>query len=179
MPKAIRVDEPFQPSRSKAHRPSARRLSLAKRPCTRAVSASDGRFGVGGVPGAHGVARKESSSPPLYCAIEASRSFLNASGLCHGQAGCRRCRRRGSSSATTIARTGARRSTVAEHRAQNIHLRGGVSEAEFVKLRTGRDATLPLPDRILFALQVNLRDGRLPPPESDGRSYFKVPANRF
>jgi glyoxylase-like metal-dependent hydrolase (beta-lactamase superfamily II) len=69
--------------------------------------------------------------------------------------------------------------TVAEHKARNIHLRGGVSEAEFVKLRTGRDATLPLPDRILFALQVNLRGGRLPPPESDGRSYFKVPADRF
>jgi glyoxylase-like metal-dependent hydrolase (beta-lactamase superfamily II) len=69
--------------------------------------------------------------------------------------------------------------TVAEQKARNIHLRGGVSEAAFVKLRTGRDATLPLPDRILFALQVNLRGGRLPPPESDGRNYFKVPANRF
>jgi glyoxylase-like metal-dependent hydrolase (beta-lactamase superfamily II) len=69
--------------------------------------------------------------------------------------------------------------TVAEHKAGNIHLSGGVSETEFVKLRTTRDATLPLPDRMLFALQVNLRGGRLPPPESDGRSYFKVPANRF
>jgi glyoxylase-like metal-dependent hydrolase (beta-lactamase superfamily II) len=69
--------------------------------------------------------------------------------------------------------------TVAEHKARNIHLKDGVSETEFVKLRTRRDATLPLPDRMLFALQVNLRGGRLPPPESDGRHYFKVPANRF
>jgi glyoxylase-like metal-dependent hydrolase (beta-lactamase superfamily II) len=69
--------------------------------------------------------------------------------------------------------------TVAEHKANNIHLKGGVGEAEYVKLRTERDATLPLPDRILCALQVNLRGGRLPEPEADGRSYFKVPANRF
>jgi glyoxylase-like metal-dependent hydrolase (beta-lactamase superfamily II) len=69
--------------------------------------------------------------------------------------------------------------TVAEHKAGNIHLKGGVGEAEYVKLRTERDRTLPLPDRMLCALQVNLRGGRLPEPESDGRSYFKVPANWF
>jgi glyoxylase-like metal-dependent hydrolase (beta-lactamase superfamily II) len=69
--------------------------------------------------------------------------------------------------------------TVAEQKRRNTHLSGGVSESDFVKLRTERDATLPLPDRMLFALQVNLRGGRLPPPESDGRSYFKVPANHF
>lgn len=69
--------------------------------------------------------------------------------------------------------------TVAEHKAKNTHLKGGTSEADYVKLREARDDTLPLPDRILFALQVNLRGGRLPPPENDGRSYFKVPANRF
>lgn len=69
--------------------------------------------------------------------------------------------------------------TVAEHKAGNAHLKGDVSEAEFVRLRKERDATLPLPDRILFALQVNLRGGRLPEAESDGRSYFKIPADRF
>ncbi len=69
--------------------------------------------------------------------------------------------------------------SVAEHKAKNIHVRDGVSEAQFVKLRTQRDKTLSLPDRMLHALQVNLRGGRLPAPESDGHSYFKIPANRF
>lgn len=69
--------------------------------------------------------------------------------------------------------------TVAEHKASNAHMGGGTSRADFIALRDARDATLPLPDRILHALQVNLRAGRLPEPESDGRSYFKIPANRF
>lgn len=69
--------------------------------------------------------------------------------------------------------------TVAEHKRSNIHLKDGASREEFMKVRDERDATLPLPDRILFALQVNLRGGRLPEPESDGNSYFKIPANRF
>lgn len=68
--------------------------------------------------------------------------------------------------------------TVAEHKAKNPHL-AGKSEAEFIELRETRDATLELPDRILFALQYNLRGGRLAEPEADGRSYFKIPANRF
>lgn len=70
-------------------------------------------------------------------------------------------------------------STVAEQNAENIHVKDGISEADFVKLRTERDKTLPLPDRMLHALQVNLRGGRLPEPESDGRSYLKIPVNRF
>jgi glyoxylase-like metal-dependent hydrolase (beta-lactamase superfamily II) len=69
--------------------------------------------------------------------------------------------------------------TVAEHKAANIHVKDGVSQDQFVKLRTERDKTLSLPDRMLHALQVNLRGGRLPEPENDGRSYFKIPANRF
>jgi glyoxylase-like metal-dependent hydrolase (beta-lactamase superfamily II) len=69
--------------------------------------------------------------------------------------------------------------TVAEHKARNKHMGGGITEADFRKLRDARDATLALPDRMLHALQVNLRGGRLPEPESDGRSYFKIPANRF
>ncbi len=69
--------------------------------------------------------------------------------------------------------------TVAEHKATNIHLKGGVSREDFMKVRDERDAGLPLPDRILYALQVNLRGGRLPEPEGDGNSYFKIPANRF
>jgi len=69
--------------------------------------------------------------------------------------------------------------TVAEHKAHNKHLKGGTSEDDFVKLRERRDATLALPARMLHALQVNLRGGRLPEPEADGHSYFKIPANRL
>jgi glyoxylase-like metal-dependent hydrolase (beta-lactamase superfamily II) len=70
-------------------------------------------------------------------------------------------------------------STVAEQRASNIHVKDGISESEFVKLRTARDRTLPLPDRMLHALQVNLRGGRLPTPDSDGHHYLRIPVNRF
>lgn len=70
-------------------------------------------------------------------------------------------------------------SSVAQQRAHNIHIGGGVPTAEFVKLREERDLTLDLPDRMLHALQVNLRGGRLPEPEADGHVYFKIPANRF
>ncbi|WP_182911570.1 MBL fold metallo-hydrolase [Paracoccus sp. JM45] len=70
-------------------------------------------------------------------------------------------------------------STVAEQRAYNAHIGGETSRADFVALRSARDATLPLPDRMLHALQVNLRAGRLPDVEADGHSYFKIPANKF
>lgn len=69
--------------------------------------------------------------------------------------------------------------TVAEQRATNKHLKGGVTETAYRKVRDDRDATLSLPGRMLHALQVNLRGGRLPEPEADGHSYFKIPANRF
>jgi glyoxylase-like metal-dependent hydrolase (beta-lactamase superfamily II) len=70
-------------------------------------------------------------------------------------------------------------STVREQKTSNKHLAGGVAKPEYVKVRQERDATLNLPDRMLHALQVNLRGGRLPEPEADGNSYFKIPANRF
>ncbi|MGI3168906.1 MBL fold metallo-hydrolase [Pseudooceanicola sp. C21-150M6] len=69
--------------------------------------------------------------------------------------------------------------TVADHRANNKHIGGGVSMSQFRALRDERDATLKLPDRMLYALQVNLRGGRLAPVEDDGQSYFKIPANTF
>jgi len=69
--------------------------------------------------------------------------------------------------------------TVADHRANNKHIGGNVTQAEYRKLRDDRDATLALPDRMLHALQVNLRAGQLPPPEADGHSYYKIPANKF
>ncbi|MGY9045509.1 hypothetical protein P775_02595 [Puniceibacterium antarcticum] len=70
-------------------------------------------------------------------------------------------------------------STVKEQRAHNTHIGGGVTEADYRKLRDARDSTLNLPARMLHALQVNLRGGRLPDPEQDGQRYYKIPANRF
>lgn len=69
--------------------------------------------------------------------------------------------------------------TVAEHKASNIHVKDGTKREEWIERRNKRDATLALPDRILAALQVNLRGGRLPAPENDGRHYLKLPVNRF
>ncbi|MBV9735472.1 MAG: MBL fold metallo-hydrolase [Acidisphaera sp.] len=66
-------------------------------------------------------------------------------------------------------------STVAAQRAANVHVRDGVSEEEFVALRTARDAKLEMPTLILPAVQVNMRAGNLPPPEDNGVSYLKIP----
>lgn len=67
--------------------------------------------------------------------------------------------------------------TVVEQRARNIHIRDGVSEEEFVALRTQRDATLEMPVLILPAVQVNIRAGEMPPEEANGVSYLKIPLN--
>jgi glyoxylase-like metal-dependent hydrolase (beta-lactamase superfamily II) len=69
--------------------------------------------------------------------------------------------------------------TVAEQKASNVHLKGDCTEEAFVKLREGRDAELAMPRLILHALQVNINAGRLPPPESNGTSYLKIPLNRL
>src|SRR5215831_3952411 len=69
-------------------------------------------------------------------------------------------------------------STVAAQRAHNLHLKN-CDESKFVKLRTERDRSLPMPALMLSALQVNLAGGRLPPPESNGRRYLKIPLNAF
>ena len=69
--------------------------------------------------------------------------------------------------------------TVAEHRARNPHVGAGATKESFVAVREARDATLALPDRMLFALQVNLRGGRLPEPGPDGRRRYLIPADRF
>lgn len=68
---------------------------------------------------------------------------------------------------------------VAEHRARNVHVKDGTTKDEFVRVRTERDRGLPLPARMLAALQVNLRGGRLPEPESDGARYLKIPLDKF
>jgi glyoxylase-like metal-dependent hydrolase (beta-lactamase superfamily II) len=67
--------------------------------------------------------------------------------------------------------------TVAAEREHNIHIHDGVSEAEFVKLRAERDATLEMPMLILPSVQVNMRAGDFPPEESNGVSYLKLPLN--
>ncbi len=69
--------------------------------------------------------------------------------------------------------------TVAEHRARNIHWKGAPSRAEYRSVRDARDATLPLPKLMLAVLQVNIRGGRLPEAEDNGRSYLKLPLNYF
>lgn len=70
-------------------------------------------------------------------------------------------------------------STVAEQRARNVHVHEGVTEDAFVQMRKARDATLEPPVLILPSLQVNIRAGALPPPESDGHRYLKLPINRL
>jgi glyoxylase-like metal-dependent hydrolase (beta-lactamase superfamily II) len=66
-------------------------------------------------------------------------------------------------------------STVAQQRAENIHLCKARTEEEFVRLREARDRELPMPNLILHSLQVNIRGGRLPEPEENGRRYLKIP----
>lgn len=67
--------------------------------------------------------------------------------------------------------------TVAEQRANNIHIHQGVDEDSFVKMREARDATLDMPVLILPSVQVNMRSGHFPEPEDNGVSYLKIPLN--
>jgi glyoxylase-like metal-dependent hydrolase (beta-lactamase superfamily II) len=67
--------------------------------------------------------------------------------------------------------------TVAAERAHNIHVRDGVSEDEFVAMRTARDKTLGMPKLIIPAIQVNMRGGSLPEADASGRRFLKVPIN--
>jgi len=69
------------------------------------------------------------------------------------------------------------KTTVAEERARNVHVHDGVSEDEFVAMRTARDKTLEMPVLILPSVQVNLRAGHMPPPEDNGKTYLKLPIN--
>jgi glyoxylase-like metal-dependent hydrolase (beta-lactamase superfamily II) len=66
-------------------------------------------------------------------------------------------------------------STVDEQKRANTHFRDNPSREAYVALRETRDRTLPMPRLILHALQVNIRGGRLPAPENDGRSYLRIP----
>ncbi len=67
--------------------------------------------------------------------------------------------------------------TVADEHANNVHVREGITEDEFVAMRIARDATLGMPKLILPAIQINMRGGRLPEPDAQHRHFLKVPIN--
>ncbi|MDE1941524.1 MAG: MBL fold metallo-hydrolase [Betaproteobacteria bacterium] len=69
--------------------------------------------------------------------------------------------------------------TVAEQRTDNLQARDAISEEEFVALRHARDATLTAPALLLPSVQINMRAGHRPPPESNGVSYLKIPLDRL
>jgi len=69
--------------------------------------------------------------------------------------------------------------TVAEEKANNIHVGAGKTKEEFVKFRTERDAQLDMPKLIIPSLQVNMRAGELPPKDKDGKTFLKVPINEL
>lgn len=74
-------------------------------------------------------------------------------------------------------RTAIWESTVAQQRAHNIHVHDGIDENAFVSMRNRRDATLDMPNLLLPSIQVNIRAGKLPPVETNGVAYFKIPVN--
>lgn len=69
--------------------------------------------------------------------------------------------------------------TLRAQKRENIHVRAGIGEDEYVALREARDATLPMPALILPAVQTNLRAGALPAPEDNGVRYLKIPLDRL
>ena len=69
--------------------------------------------------------------------------------------------------------------SIGEQKRANIHVRDGITEAEFVAMRTARDATLAMPALILPAVQVNIRAGALPDAEDNGVRYLKLPVDRI
>ncbi len=71
------------------------------------------------------------------------------------------------------------RTTVAAQKQGNLHVRDGISQAAFVKMRTERDATLAVPRLILPSIQVNIRAGALPKADEQGRRYLKIPLDQL
>lgn len=65
--------------------------------------------------------------------------------------------------------------TIGAERVGNVHVHEGVDEDSFAAMRTGRDATLSMPKLILPSIQVNMRGGRLPEPDTNGTRYLKLP----
>ena len=69
--------------------------------------------------------------------------------------------------------------TIGASKAHNLQLRADTPRAAFVNFRTARDRTLRPPTLIFQSLQVNIRAGALPPAESNGRAYLKLPIGLF
>ncbi len=69
--------------------------------------------------------------------------------------------------------------TVAAERQANVHVKDGISEDDFVAMRTARDKTLGTPKLIIPSIQVNMNAGHFPAPDQDGNVYLKVPVNRI
>lgn len=65
--------------------------------------------------------------------------------------------------------------TIAEQRENNKHVKSGTSEGEFLEMRTKRDKELAIPNLLYPSIQVNIRAGHLPPPEQNGKVFFKIP----
>ena len=65
--------------------------------------------------------------------------------------------------------------TVKAQRGGNVHVKVGTDEEAFILMRTRRDASLEMPTLLLPSIQVNIRAGRLPSPESNGVRYLKIP----
>ena len=85
------------------------------------------------------------------------------------------CHDYGSPTRTTFAW----KTTVGAQRKKNVHIHDGIDEESFVVMRTGRDKTLSMPLLILPAVQVNIRAGKMPPSESDGQVYLKLPVDKL
>ncbi|MFE0501459.1 MBL fold metallo-hydrolase [Lysobacter soli] len=69
--------------------------------------------------------------------------------------------------------------TIGAQRRDNIHVRDGIPEDDYVARRTARDATLAMPALILPAVQTNIRAGALPPPDTNGVRYLRIPIDRL
>ena len=67
--------------------------------------------------------------------------------------------------------------TVGEQKARNVHVGEGATKDSFVEMRNARDATLAMPKLIIPSLQVNMRAGQMPPADTDGKVFLKVPVN--
>ena len=69
--------------------------------------------------------------------------------------------------------------TMKAQRTGNVHVHEGIAEDDFVAMRTARDKTLGMPKLILPSIQINIRAGHFPEPESNGTRYLKLPLNRL
>jgi glyoxylase-like metal-dependent hydrolase (beta-lactamase superfamily II) len=65
--------------------------------------------------------------------------------------------------------------SVGQQRQLNKHLKDGIAQEDFVRLRQERDAALADPKLIHQSLQMNIRAGRLPKPTESGQRVLHMP----